>query len=123
MQTVTPHLTKLKEKHKKDAARLQKETMALYKEHGINPVAGCLPVLLQLPIIWGLYSVLQHIVALKPEAVVGTVNKIAYSPALHLVKPWDNHFFGLPLSIKSFHHLGFLVVLVLHGLFNLYKLK
>src|SRR2546421_1577148 len=49
MQTVAPHINKLKEKHKGDMQRIQKETMQLYKEHGINPAAGCVPVLIQLP--------------------------------------------------------------------------
>src|SRR3989344_928573 len=55
MQKVTPHLSKIKEKYKGDAKKIQEETMRLYKEHGINPAAGCLPVLIQMPIIWALY--------------------------------------------------------------------
>ena len=42
MQQITPHLNKLKEKHKNDAKRLQVEHMALFKEHGVNPASGCL---------------------------------------------------------------------------------
>ena len=48
MMDINPHLAKLKEKHKGDAKMLQQETMRLYKEHGVNPAAGCLPVLVQL---------------------------------------------------------------------------
>src|ERR1035437_10219805 len=62
MQELTPHLNKLKEKHKNDAKTLQAETMKLYKEFGVNPAAGCLPVLVQLPLIWALYSALQTVV-------------------------------------------------------------
>ncbi len=98
MQKLTPHLNHVKEKHKGDAARIQQETMKLYKEHGVNPVAGCLPVLLQLPIIWGLYTVLQHIVSLKPAAVVKYVNSIVYSPALRLSQPWDINFMSISLA-------------------------
>jgi len=63
MQDLHPHLSKLKAKHKGDAKTLQQETMKLYKEHGVNPAAGCLPLLVQLPIFWGLYTVLQQVVA------------------------------------------------------------
>ena len=78
MQKIAPHLSKLKERHKGDAKKMQEETMRLYKEHGINPAAGCLPVIMQMPIIWALYSVLQRMVTLKPDAVVAEVNKIVY---------------------------------------------
>ena len=52
MQDVNPHLSRLREKHKGDAKTLQQETMKLYKEFGINPAAGCLPILIQLPVIF-----------------------------------------------------------------------
>jgi YidC/Oxa1 family membrane protein insertase len=114
MQLVAPHISKLKAKHKNDAKTLQAETMKLYKEHGINPVAGCLPVIVQLPIIWALYGVLQQVVALKPQLIVQHMNQIIYFKALYLVKPWDQHFFGLPLGqspSKLISSVGFLVLL------------
>lgn len=100
MQKLAPHVSKLKEKHKNDAKRLQVETMALYKEHGVNPAAGCLPALVQLPIIWGLYTVLQHVVDPKvsPLQISEQVNKIVYHPSLRLSSPWDPYFFGIPLG-------------------------
>ncbi len=98
MQELAPHISGLKEKHKGDAKRLQQETMRLYKENGVNPAAGCVPVLIQLPIIWALYSVLQHIVSLKPQMIVSEINKIVYFDALKLGTPWDVYFFGLPLE-------------------------
>ena len=98
MQKVTPHLSKIKEKYKGDAKKIQEETMRLYKEHGINPAAGCLPVLIQMPIIWALYSVLQRMVTLKPDVVVAEVNKIAYFDFYKLQNTWDPSFFGLPLG-------------------------
>ncbi|MDP3987616.1 MAG: YidC/Oxa1 family membrane protein insertase [Candidatus Levybacteria bacterium] len=99
MQDVAPHLSKLKEKHKGDAKRLQAETMRLYKEHGVNPVAGCLPVIIQLPIIWALYSVLQKVVSFNSHTIVTEVNKIVYPiNFLKLTAPWDPTFFGIPLG-------------------------
>lgn len=128
MQKVAPHIQKLKEKHKNDAKMLQSETMRLYKEHGINPAAGCLPVLLQLPLIWGLYSVLQHVVALKTTGVVNDINKIVYFKQLHLQSIWDQHFFGLSLGqspSKLIPTVGFLILLfpILTGLFQFLQSK
>lgn len=98
MQKVAPHLSKLKERHKGDAKRLQQETMKLYKEHGVNPAAGCLPIIIQLPLIWALYGVLQNVVSLNQNAIVAYINKIVYLDILKLSKPWDQSFFGLPLG-------------------------
>ena len=58
MQDLAPHLSLLKEKHKGDKKKHQEEMMKLYKNHGVNPASGCLPVILQIPIIWSLYHVL-----------------------------------------------------------------
>ena len=77
MQELNPHLKNLKEKHKNDAKMLQAETMKLYKEHGVNPAAGCLPVIIQLPLIWALYAALQLIV--KPGMVtLKTINAMLF---------------------------------------------
>jgi YidC/Oxa1 family membrane protein insertase len=105
MQELTPHLNRLKEKHKNDAKTLQAETMKLYKEFGVNPAAGCLPVIIQLPLIWALYSVLQLIV--KPgAAVLSQVNASLYSKSLRLNTAWDTTFFGLPLAQNPAHLLN-----------------
>lgn len=115
MQIVAPHLSQLRKKHKGDSARLQKETMLLYKEHGVNPAAGCLPVLIQLPIIWALYGTLRHVVTLPGKAVVDMVNNIVYFPFLRLTHPWDAHFFGLPLGKNPSQLIsvfGFLILLL-----------
>jgi YidC/Oxa1 family membrane protein insertase len=59
MQQLQPHLKDLQDKFKEDKERLTKETFALYKKHGVNPVAGCLPALIQLPIFVGLWQALN----------------------------------------------------------------
>jgi YidC/Oxa1 family membrane protein insertase len=55
MQKIAPHLKALQAKYKGDPQRLNAETMALYKEHDVNPFASCLPLLLQMPILFSLY--------------------------------------------------------------------
>src|SRR3990170_1308902 len=95
MQEVAPHISKLKEKHKGDAKRQQQEMMRLYKEHGVNPAAGCLPTLIQLPILIALYNVFIKIVNLNGNSVVTEMNKIIYFDFFKLTSPWDQHFFGI----------------------------
>lgn len=107
MQEITPHLNRIKDKHKNDAKRLQEETMRLYKEHGVNPAAGCLPIIIQLPVIWALYAVLQQIVRLKPEETVAKINSMAYADPLKLKAVWDTHFFGLPIGESPANLLSF----------------
>jgi YidC/Oxa1 family membrane protein insertase len=114
MQDLNPHLKNLKDKHKNDAKTLQAETMKLYKEHGVNPLAGCLPVLVQLPVIWGLYSVLNKVINLGGNTVV-EVNKIVYFDFLKISKVWDTNFFGIPLGQNPSHLLstiGPIIILV-----------
>ncbi len=59
MAALTPQMKGLQEKYKDDRQRLQAETMALYKTHNVNPIAGCLPILLQMPIWLALYRMLS----------------------------------------------------------------
>jgi YidC/Oxa1 family membrane protein insertase len=58
MQRMQPLIKEVQRKHKGNRQKISEETMALYKEHGVNPAAGCLPVVLQLPILWALYQAL-----------------------------------------------------------------
>ena len=97
MQDLAPHISNVKEKHKDDKKRIQEETMKLYKEHGVNPAAGCLPTLIQLPILWGLYSVLNNLVHKSPDELVNYINSIVIEP-LQLSAPWETTFFGIPLG-------------------------
>lgn len=55
MQTLQPKLRELQKKYAKDREKLNQATMELYREHGVNPMAGCLPSLLQMPIFFGVY--------------------------------------------------------------------
>lgn len=61
MQRVSPLVQELRKKHGKDRKALSEATMALYKEHGVNPAMGCLPTLLQFPILIGLFYAFLHL--------------------------------------------------------------
>jgi len=65
MQELQPKLAQLKEKFKKDPARLNKETMKLYKQSGVNPLGGCLPLLFQMPVFYGLFVVFRSTIELR----------------------------------------------------------
>ena len=99
MQDMAPHISKLKVKHKDDKKKQQEEMMKLYSEFGVNPAAGCLPVIVQIPIIWGLYHVLNTVVTVNTVAKLKEVNQLLYSDGLKLTKLWETTFFGIPLSV------------------------
>jgi YidC/Oxa1 family membrane protein insertase len=61
MQDIQPKIKELQKKHKGDRMKIQQETMALYQTYGVNPIAGCLPALLQLPIFFGVYRAILNL--------------------------------------------------------------
>jgi YidC/Oxa1 family membrane protein insertase len=65
MQKLQPLLLELREKYKNDKAKLSQETMGLYKTHKVNPLGGCLPIVIQIPVFFGLYKVLLYAIELR----------------------------------------------------------
>lgn len=65
MQELQPQIEKIRQRFKGDQARLNQEMVKLWKENKVNPAAGCLPVLVQLPFLWGLYRALLEFTAFK----------------------------------------------------------
>jgi YidC/Oxa1 family membrane protein insertase len=65
MQRLQPEMTKVRERYKDDPQRLQKEMMELYRRHHVNPLSGCLPMLLQIPVFVGLYNTLLNAIELR----------------------------------------------------------
>jgi YidC/Oxa1 family membrane protein insertase len=65
MQDIQPKMAEVKEKYKKDPQRMQKEMMQLYKTHKVNPLGGCLPILLQIPVFFALYKILMISIELR----------------------------------------------------------
>jgi YidC/Oxa1 family membrane protein insertase len=103
MQELQPHLKSIQEKHKDDKEKLTQETFALYKKHGVNPVSGCLPALVQLPIFVGLWQALNSSVALR-HAPFLWIRDLA-APDMLFRFPLDVPFLG-----KWFNLLPFVVV-------------
>lgn len=93
-----PLLDALKQKHKGDNQALTAATMALYKEQGVNPAGGCLPILLQFPILIALY---QSVIAFfSGDVGLQKINDLIYTQAWRLDTPPDPNFFGLNLAIR-----------------------
>jgi len=65
MQKLQPKIEELKEKYKNDKTKIGQETMALYKSHKVNPMSGCLPILIQIPVFIGLYNTLLYAIELR----------------------------------------------------------
>ena len=69
MQAHMPQLQEIRKRYKNDKQRLNEETMKFYKENGINPLGGCLPLAAQLPVFWALFNVLRAIADWQPGQV------------------------------------------------------
>lgn len=65
MSALSPKIQELREKYKDDPTRMNQEVMKLYKQYGINPVGGCLPMAIQIPIFFGLFTMLRQAVELR----------------------------------------------------------
>jgi YidC/Oxa1 family membrane protein insertase len=65
MQKLQPKMQEMREKYKNDKQRLSQETMALYKAHHVNPLGGCLPMVIQIPVFFGLYKTLLYAIELR----------------------------------------------------------
>jgi YidC/Oxa1 family membrane protein insertase len=77
IQTLQPQIAALKEKYKNDKNKLNQEKMGLYRAHGINPFGGCLPLLIQIPIFFGLYKVLLYSVELRHSPFFGWIQDLS----------------------------------------------
>ncbi len=114
MARIKPHMDALNAKHKDDKKALQEAQLALYKEHGVNPAAGCLPLLIQMPVLIALYGVFNQVLNNgNLQKVVAEINHVVYHPALHM-NQLDLNFFGINLGIKpaQFQTHGYLLLLV-----------
>ena len=79
MQEIQPQMKKLQEKYKNDREKLASEQMRLYKEHGVNPLMGCLPLLVQMPILLGLYGAISRSLAATPLQLLDLSHRIVYA--------------------------------------------
>jgi YidC/Oxa1 family membrane protein insertase len=77
MQKLQPQIAKLKEKYKDDKEKLNKEMMGMYKTKGINPLGGCLPMVIQIPVFFALYKVLINAIEFRHAPFMLWINDLA----------------------------------------------
>jgi len=71
MQELQPKINALREKYKDNSQKLNEETMKLYKKHGVNPMGGCLPMLLQMPVLFALFNLFRTTIMLRQAPFLG----------------------------------------------------
>ncbi|MBL7063097.1 MAG: YidC/Oxa1 family membrane protein insertase [Anaerolineae bacterium] len=99
MQALQPEIAKLQKKYGKDKERLSQEQMKLYKEMGINPMGGCLPMLIQLPIMIGLYQAIMYCVPATPLQLFQFSHHIyKWLPGVVGLVPLQSTFLGMDLG-------------------------
>ncbi len=101
MQEVQPKLLALREKFKNDPQRLSRETMKLYQEEGINPLGGCLPMLLQMPIFFALYNVFSNTIELRQAPFMLWIQDLSL-PDEVMVGGFGLHILPLLMAVSMF---------------------
>ena len=94
MQMLAPKINELKEKYKDDQAKVQKETMNLYRVYGINPAGGCLPLVLQMPIFIAMWGLFQVSVELRQQPFMFWIHDLS-RPDIVAVLPFKLPIFGI----------------------------
>jgi len=106
MQYLQPKMAELREKYKSDPQRLNKEMMKLYKEHGVNPLGGCLPTLLQMPLLFALFIVFRSTIQLRGQPFILWITDLSRPDVL----PLGMH---LPLVGDNIHVLPLLMAVTM----------
>ncbi len=108
MKAIQPKMKALQDRYKDDKQKQQEEIMALYKKEGVNPLAGCLPIFLQIPVFFALYKVLILAVEMRHQPFFGYIRDLSAPDPLPIL----NLFNTLPFTPPSFLAIGVLAVLL-----------
>jgi YidC/Oxa1 family membrane protein insertase len=102
MKALQPEMQRLKDLHKDDKMKLQQEMMALYKKEKVNPMSGCLPILVQIPVFFALYKVLFVTIEMRQMPFYGWIQDLSERDPTSLF----NLFGLLPYDVPSFLMIG-----------------
>jgi YidC/Oxa1 family membrane protein insertase len=102
MKALQPEMVRLKELHKNDKMKLQQEMMALYKKEKVNPMSGCLPILVQIPVFFALYKVLFVTIEMRQMPFYGWIKDLSEKDPTSIF----NIFGLLPYDVPSFLVIG-----------------
>lgn len=110
MRVLKPDMDELSKKYpnKDDAMKKQQEVMALYRTAGVNPLAGCLPALLQIPIFYALFSFFPNIIDLRGKSFLWAEDLTAFDSILDL--PFDIPFYGAHISLFALLYVVTMVI-------------
>ncbi|MCB2056985.1 MAG: membrane protein insertase YidC [Novosphingobium sp.] len=108
MKAIQPKMKAIQERYKDDKAKQQEEIMALYKKEGVNPLAGCLPIFLQIPVFFALYKVLILSVEMRHKPFALWIQDLSAPDPLHIL----NLFGLLPFTPPAFLGIGILALLL-----------
>ena len=100
MKALRPDINELNEKYKKDAMKKQQETMALYSKAGVNPMAGCIPALMQIPIFYALFQFFPSAIELRQKGFLWADDLSAYDAVIELpfyIPLYGNHISLFPI--------------------------
>ncbi|WP_423141857.1 membrane protein insertase YidC [Parablastomonas sp. CN1-191] len=108
MKAIQPKMKALQERYKDDKAKQQQEIMALYKKEGVNPLAGCLPIFLQIPVFFALYKVLILSIEMRHQPFALWIHDLSAPDPLHVL----NLFGLLPFTPPGFLAIGLLAIIL-----------
>jgi YidC/Oxa1 family membrane protein insertase len=106
MQAVQPKMDAMKAKYKDDPKKMQEETMKLWKEHGVNPMQSCLPMLIQFPILIGLFF------TIRDGSVLALSEHLLYAPYQNLTWDFGTQFLGMDLTVPNVMVMPILLVVM-----------
>jgi len=94
MKILQPEMTRLKELHKNDKMKLQQEIMSLYKKEKVNPLSGCLPILIQIPFFFAIYKMLFVTIEMRHQPFFGWIKDLSERDPTSIfnlfgIIPWD----------------------------------
>ena len=119
MRLVQPKMKALQERHKEDKPKMQQELMKLYKDEKINPLAGCLPIVIQIPIFYALYKVLMLTIEMRHQPFILWIKDLSAPDPLHIL----NLFGLLPFTPPSILAIGVLAVILGITMFLQFRLN
>ncbi|MCE7795178.1 membrane protein insertase YidC [Sphingobium sufflavum] len=119
MRAVQPKMKAIQEKYKNDKAKQQQEIMELYKREKVNPLAGCLPIFLQIPVFFALYKVLTLTIEMRHQPFALWIKDLSAPDPLHIL----NLFGLLPFTPPAFLGIGVLAVLLGITMFLQFRLN
>ena len=121
MKLLQPKMTELREKYGEDRTKLNAEMMQLYKREKVNPAAGCLPILVQIPVFYALYKVLYVTIEMRHAPFFGWIHDLSAPDPTSILNlfgliPWDYHAaLALPMAGSLLHIISIGVWPLIYG--------